>query len=88
MGVIDIPVEVDGVEMGVKPRECYARLVACLEDQAGWGRTDAIRLALPAFRKAFEMVGGEWKARKVIELESARCRIERSSFYRHCQVNS
>ncbi len=88
MGVIDIPVEVDGIEMGTKPRECYARLVACLEDQAGWGRTDAIRLALPAFRKAFVLEGDEWKARKTIELAGARCCIEKSVFWRHCQAGS
>ena len=88
MPVIDMPTELDGIFLTATQRGDYGHLVSCLEDQAGWSREEAIKLAAPAFRKAFEMTGGCWKARKTIDLQGGHGRIEKSRFWRRARAEA
>lgn len=80
------PDKIDGVSLSDTNHRAYKRMVVCLIEQAGWDEPTAIKLTEPAFRKSHEVRGGQWRAKRNVELADAHGTIRSCRFWREEQA--
>ena len=79
-----IPVEVDGARLTLNQARILVNLVGTVWDAGDMELEEAVKHALPAFRKSFELVDGHWVSKAAIRLAGGQ--EFRNKFHREDDV--
>ncbi|MHA1614632.1 MAG: hypothetical protein ACTSYJ_07275 [Candidatus Thorarchaeota archaeon] len=80
---MQLPCEIDDIELSEAQRKVLRSIFSKLVIEAEHELKVAYNLSIKVFRKLYEQNDKSWKAKRVVELSDASCKIIGTKFWRN-----
>jgi hypothetical protein len=81
MRLYGIPTEIDGIELSLIQGKVLLGIIDKAMDQAGHPLREAIEVSVPAFRKMYAVVDGQWRPKRMIRLDKGHGKAFRNKHW-------